>query len=160
LRLALRGRIGLRADLIDFEEPRKTFKLAGQLTEDFVWNVFEDIYDDPTFLGDWDRQKVGTELAGLLSGEVDLTTGRLTESAIPDSSELKEMLQRMRKLGKEKNGPTSAGESETDLYNNPEPEIIEELNYSAVEMLANICVHAKTLSDSKTSQLFVASEYV
>ncbi len=160
LRLALRGRIGLRADLIDFEEPRKTFNLAGQLTEDFLWNVVEDVYDDPAFLGDWDRQKVGSELAGLLSGEVDLSTGRLAESAIPDSSELKEIIQRMKRLGRERTDSTSTGESEAKLYDSRETGIIEELNYSAVEMLANICVHAKILSDSRTRPLFVASEYV
>jgi len=159
LRLALRGRIGLRADLIDFEQPRKTFSLAGKLTEDFLWNVVEDIYDDPAFLGDWDRKIVGAELTRLLSGEVDLTAGSLSESAISDFSELKEIIQRMRRLGREKADLISTSESETKLYDSRATEIIEELNYSAVEVLANICVHAKTLSESKTNQLFIASEY-
>ncbi|UCD09149.1 MAG: AAA family ATPase, partial [Dehalococcoidales bacterium] len=37
IRLSLRGRIGLRADLIDFEQPSKAFILADKLSEDFVW---------------------------------------------------------------------------------------------------------------------------
>ena len=46
------------------------------------------------------------------------------------------------------------------LYESTDEDVISEMNYSAVETLGNICVHAKTLSDSQLSQMFYASEYV
>ncbi len=160
LRLALRGRIGLRADLVDFEEPRKSFTLADRLADDFLWNAFENICNDSAFLGDWDRKKVSEELGTLLSGEVDLAAGRLPDSAISGFSTIKGMIQSMRVKGKEKTESNFTGESEAKLYNSNEAEIIDEFNYSAIELLANICIHAKVLSELRTKQLFVASEYV
>jgi Mg-chelatase subunit ChlI len=160
LRLALRGRIGLRADLIDFEEPRKTFTLADKLADDFLWNAFENICNDTNFLGNWDRKKVGDELSRLLSGEVDLTTGRLPGSAISDFVTLKDVIDLMRLKGKERVDLSSTGESEATLYYSGKTEIVEEFNYSAIELLANICIHAKVLSELRTKQIFVASEYV
>jgi MoxR-like ATPase len=160
LRLALRGRIGLRADLIDFEEPRKTYKLAGQLTQDFLWNAIENICQDPAFLGEWDRQEIGVELSALLSSGQDLARGRLAGSTIASFSGLKEMIGRMRRTGKEKAGLTPADGPETKLYDSRETVVVEEFNYSALEMLANICVHTKTLGESKAGRLFIASEYV
>ncbi len=160
LRLALRGRIGLRADLIDFEEPRKTFHLSGQLAEDFIWNVFENICHESSYLGDWDRQKVSAELGELLTGGTDLSAGRLPESVLSNFAELKELVERMKTIGQETADSTSANEVEAGLYNSSDTETIEELNYSAIEMLANICVHSKVISDSKLKPLFFASEYV
>ena len=160
LRLALRGRVGLRADLIDFEQPRKAFTLTDKLADDFLWNAFENICNDSAFLGDWDRKKVSEELLRLLSGEVDLTTGRLPDSSFSDFDAIKEMIQLMRIKGREKTDLTTTGESEVKLYYTDEAEVIEEFNYSAIELLANICIHAKVLSELRTKQLFVASEYV
>ena len=160
LRLALRGRLGLRADLIDFEEPRKSFQLIAELAEDFLWNVFENMRTDTTFIGDWDRKKVGAELADLLSSEADLSAGKISTSAISEATELKELLQRMRRAGNEKLSSTPVSEPDRKLYSSDATEIIEEFNYSAVEMLANICVHESTLGESKTGQLFIAREYV
>ncbi len=160
LQLALRGRIGLRADLIDFEEPRKAFVMADKLAEDFMWNVFENICQGPSFMGDWDRQAVSTEIIELVSGNTDLSKGRLPESAISGASNLKELINRMIKAGTEKPGQTASGNSAINLYGSSDTEVLEELNYSALEMIANICVHKKIISEMKVKQLFFASEYV
>jgi len=160
LRLALRGRLGLRSDLIDFEEPRRSFALAGRLTEDFIWNVFEDIGKGTAFLGEWDRKKVGAELTELLSGDLDISGGIVAESVISGFEELKDVLQRMRNIGKERLDSDSVSETEKTLYDSEEEEVVAELNYSAVELLANICLHEHTLSESKMGQLYMAKEYV
>jgi hypothetical protein len=70
------------------------------------------------------------------------------------------MIQLMRIKGREKTDLTTTGKSEVKLYYTDEAEVIEEFNYSAIELLANICIHAKVLSELRTKQLFVASEYV
>jgi len=160
LRLALRGRIGLRSDLIDFEEPRRSFILAGQLTNDFLWNAIENIKLDSSFLGDWDKKAVGSELTELLSGELDLSSGLLAGEVVSGFFELNEMIQRLRTMGKEKINSSSVNDSETKIYDSRDDEVIGELNFSALELLANICLHDHTLSQSKMDQLFVASEYV
>jgi hypothetical protein len=160
LRLSLRGRIGLRSDLIDFEEPRKTFALADKLSEDFMWNVIETIRMDRTFLGEWDRQKVGAELTELLSGEIDLSSGELADSVVSAYDGLNEMVQRLKRIGQERLDSDASGSPEAKLYSGDETEAGAEFNYSALELLANICVRDHTLSESKTGQLFVAKEYV
>jgi Mg-chelatase subunit ChlI len=160
LQLALRGRIGLRADLIDFEEPRKAFVLADKLTEDFMWNVFENIRQGPSFLGDWDKQTVGSELIELLSENIDLSEGRLPKSAISGANGLKELINRMIQMGGEYDEQTGSGNQSVNLYDSKDIEVMEELNYSALEMIANICVHEKIVSEMKIKQLFFASEYV
>jgi hypothetical protein len=157
LRLALRGRVGLRADLIDFDNPRKAFNLVDRLAEDFMWNVIEDIHHDSSFLGDCDHQKLGSELATLLSGEIDLTNGNLAISAISRADELKNTLQRMRKAAPEKVNLALLNESERKLPYSCEAEVVEQWNYSALEMLANICVHEGTLGES--NQLFIPHKY-
>ncbi|MEE8418845.1 MAG: AAA family ATPase [Dehalococcoidales bacterium] len=160
LRLSLRGRIGLRADLVDFEEPRKSFNLAGSLVEDFLWNVVENIRKGPDFLGEWDRKKVGAELAEILSGRTDLSDGRLDEAVISGTTGLKELVQRMRNMAGEKTDLATAHDSEKKMYSSRDAQVIEEFNYSAAELLANICVHDGTLGESRASKFFIASQYV
>jgi hypothetical protein len=160
LRLALRGRIGLRADLIDFEEPRRTFVMAGQLAEDFLWNAFANIVNDRGFLGEWDRKKAGLELTELTASGIDLSNGMLAESVLEGYEELSEMVHRMRKIGEEMPGSASSSELEANLYKTEDEEAIAALNYSALEMLANMCMHAKTISEARAKPLFIANEYV
>ena len=160
LRLALRGRIGLRSDLIDFEEPQRTFALAGQLTEDFIWNVFENLRTDTSFMGDWDRTKVGSELTELLSSGIDFSEGILSDEVLAGFEELKEMMQRLRNIGKDRVSPDSDSEYETNLYTSEDEQVVAEFNYSAMETLANLCFHAHTLSESRANQLYLAKEYV
>jgi MoxR-like ATPase len=150
LRLALRGRLGLRADLVDFEQPRKSIDLAEKLAEDFLWNAIESLRRDPVFLGGGNSQKVGDQLARLLSTNPDLPQGRLPGNVLADFDELKGLPERLLKCGMD---------SESQLYHSSDTQTVEEYNYSAIEMLANICVHEKTLSESKTGRLFIAREY-
>ncbi len=160
VRLALRGRVGLRADLIDFEEPRKTFNLISRLSEDFIWNVFENIYNDRSFIGEWDRHKVGTELRGLLTAGIDLTDRKLSDSVLSGYSEVNEIVQRMKRMGKENIDSSTASDADIKIYDSLDEDTMGQLNFSAIETLANICVHAKTLSDSQLNQMFYAREYV
>jgi hypothetical protein len=160
LRLALRGRIGLRADLIDFEEPKKTFTLAGQLSEDFLWNVFEDIHDDRSFIGEWDRKQAGQELTEMVPAVSGLESGKMSLSLLEGYPELQSVVVKMIHKGRESSGPASGIDYEAGLYESDDEDIDTELVYSAVETIANMCVHARTISASRIAPLFFAKEYV
>ena len=160
LRLALRGRVGLRADMIDFDDPKKTFKLGDELAADFMWNVFEDMRGEAALLGDCDRQKLGTELSLLLSSEeLDAAHGRVPWAVVSRHDQLTKALEWMRKATHEKVNQTLLREPEIKLYDSDEAVVADERNYSALEMLANICVHDGTLDESRAGQWFIAHKF-
>jgi MoxR-like ATPase len=159
IRLALRGRIGLRADLIDFEQPRKAFVMADKLSEDFLWNAFENLRHEPSFMGEWDRKLAAAELESLLVHDARLSTDMLPDDALSDLPVLREVITRMKKQGAEQDSLELHGKPVAEIYSGSDPEITEELNYSAIEMLASILVHEKVISEMKLKQLFFAGEY-
>ncbi len=160
LRLALRARIGLRGDLVDFDNPKKTFILGDQLTEDFMWTVFEDMRSQTGLLGDCDRQKLGSELSSLLfPGNKDLTRGRLSSALISGYDEVRKVMQWMRQVAKDKVNQELVSEPEKKLYDSNETEVVEECNYSALEMLANVCVHEGTLDQVEIGEVFIVHKF-
>ena len=159
LRLALRARIGLRSDLIDFDNPKKTFILGDQLTDDFIWNVFEDMCGQAGLLDNCDRQKLGSELSVLLASEVDLTHGRVPSALISGYDEVTKAMQWMRQVAGDKVNQALVSESERKMYDSNETEVVEECNYSALEMLANVCVHEGTLDQIEAGQVFIARKF-
>ncbi|GAI81089.1 unnamed protein product, partial [marine sediment metagenome] len=48
---------------------------------------------------------------------------------------------------------------ERKMYDSNETEVVEECNYSALEMLANICVHEGTLDQLEAGQVFIAHKF-
>ncbi len=159
-RLSLRGRIGLRADLIDFEQPNKAFILADKLSEDFVWNAFENLCRQRSFLGEWDRKKAADEIVRLESGDINLESKNLPQKILSGYSEIDEVIKSMKKIGLERTDTGFQGMSPAALYENPDENISGELNYSALEMIANVLVHEKVISEMKLKQIFFAGEYV
>lgn len=160
IRLALRGRIGLRADLIDYEQPRKAFDLADKLSEDFLWNAYENLCRETRFMGEWDRKKAAAEIVELLSDSFDLSSGRLPDEILLNLPELREVISRMKKEGFERNGMELQGISPAYLYESSDPAVSGELNYSALEMISSLIVHEKVISEMKLKKLFFAREYV
>lgn len=161
LRLALRARSGLRADLTDFDNPKKTFVMGDQLTEDFIWNVFESIHsEDGLFGNNYDRRKLGSQLSSMLSDpETDLSSGRVPSALVSQYEEVTKMIHWMRQAAKDKINQTLIGEPERKLYDSNETDTVEELNYSAVETLANLCLHHGTLEEAKAGPLFIARKF-
>jgi MoxR-like ATPase len=159
LRLALRARIGLRSDLIDFDNPKKTFILGDQLTEDFIWNVLEDMRSQAGMLDNCDRQKLGSELSVLLASEIDFTRGRVPSVLISNYDEMRKAMQWLRQVAGNRVNQTLISEPEKKLYDNDDIEVTEEYNYSALELLANICVHERTLDQLEASRVFIAHRF-
>jgi len=159
IRLALRGRIGLRADLIDYEQPVRAFKMTDRLSEDFIWNAFENLRREKSFFGDRDRKPAAGEIDSLMSGDIDISSGRLPQSILSGYPCLNDLISGMKKYGMEH----AAGEIQNGftehLYNSRDPEIREELNYSALEIIAGLLVHEKLISEMKLKKVFYAREY-
>lgn len=65
LKLALRERVELRPDLIDFDNPAESFKRVDELSEDPLWNALEDSVD--LFLKGCNREKLARELRSFAS---------------------------------------------------------------------------------------------
>ena len=63
LKLALRGRVQLRQDLVDFENPRETIRKIDELSEDLVRNALLDLGNEVS--GGWDREQMEKEVAAL-----------------------------------------------------------------------------------------------
>jgi MoxR-like ATPase len=160
IRLSLRGRIGLRADLIDFEQPRKAFILADKLSEDFLWNAFENVSQQRSFMGEWDRKKAADEVVQLESGNINLEPGNLPQEILSGHPELNEVINRMKKIGLKMTDTELQGIPPGALYDSHDDDITGELNYSALEMIANVLVHEKIISEMKLKQIFFAGEYV
>ena len=160
LRLALSARVGLRADLIDFDNPKKAFILGYQLTEDFVRNAFEDMRNQAELLGNCNRRKLGAELSFLLPiSQEHVTSGRLPPALISDFTELKKAVQWLRQAAGERVNQALVGEPEMKLYDSNETEVVEELNYSALEMLANLCVLEGSLDEANAGRVFIAHKF-
>ena len=146
LRLALRGRVGLRADLIDLDNPRKTFKLGDELAADFLWNVLEDLKDGSQLLGEYESKRLAQELSSLLS-ESNLPPGRLPDEFLSRYEELAQLIQQMKRKSKEVDGLPKDGQAQ------------EEANFSALEFLANLALHQKFLEPIGMDNLFVPRKF-
>ena len=95
LKLALRGRVQLRQDLVDFENPRETMRKVDELSEDLVRNGLLDLGNEVA--ATWDREEMEKEAAAL----VDLP-GREWPSFMRESAVLKERLQQIENMGRER----------------------------------------------------------
>jgi MoxR-like ATPase len=160
LRLALRGRVGLRADLIDFENPKKAFELSDQLVEDFLWNVFEDMGNENMILKDYDGEKLASELGSLFSEEISFTSRRFPPEILLRYEQLQRVINEMKKMASEKVNEDLLSKEEKILYFAPEKaNALEEYNYSALETLVNIAIHKRIISESKVREIFVPKKF-
>ncbi|RLC59984.1 MAG: hypothetical protein DRI01_10735, partial [Chloroflexi bacterium] len=165
LRLALRARVGLRADLIEFDNPKKTFILGDQLTEDFIWNAFEDMHSEVNLLSNGDRRKLGFELGSLLPAlEMHSIPGRtpspiISQYTLSQYETVTRAVQWMKRAAKDRINQALVSEPERKLYDSEDSEVVEELNYSALETLANFCVHDGSLDEASAGPVFIAHKF-
>lgn len=155
LRLALRGRVGLRVDLIDFDNAKKTFKLTDDLAADFMWNAVEDMRGEG-LLDNCERDKLGPELGSLLAEGRSLD-GKVPAPLLSQYEELSRTIRAMNRMAKGRVRSDLLSEVEAGLYHNRQA--AAELNYSAVEMLANICIHERFLDQSQIGSIFIPQKF-
>jgi MoxR-like ATPase len=146
LKLGLRGRIGLKADFMDFQNPRESFRRSDEIAEDILWNALED-FDFPY---DWDEGEVANEITWLFSEEL----GHITY-ALQRCGQLNKAVGWMQKAAQEK-VEEGLNEAERELYANPasvDKGILEEYNHSALETVINIACHRGIISKSLISEI-------
>ncbi len=159
IRLALRGRIGLRADLIDYEQPVKAFNLIDRLSEDFVWNAFENLRSEKPLPGEWDGKQAAREIDSLMADNTDLTSGRFPQAVLAKFPVINEVIGRMKTYGTKNPDGAFRNGNASRLYDSNDPDVVGETNYSALEFISNFLVHEKYISEMRLKKLFFAREY-
>lgn len=148
LKLAFRSRIGLRVDLVDFENPKKNFEKSNELAEYLLCKALADF----DFRWEADKEIFSAELNSLLAEG----TGNLTYK-LQRYPELNRLIEQMRRVAKDK-ASYDLNRTERDLALQPEKlsqEVLEEYNYSALEMICNLAWHRNLIGDSIKEKVFV-----
>jgi hypothetical protein len=144
----LRGRIRLRADLLDFENPRESFRKTDRVTEDLLWNAIENF----DFNFEVERRKFQEDIVGILASGLYETTEKLTSY-----EELNRAVEQMRNAAREKSSG-NLNNAEKELYNHPEKaskKAIEEYNRSAVETIINVAWHRNLIDSTVAGRIFL-----
>ena len=137
LKLALRGRMELRADLLDFDNPQFTFQRTDEVADDLLWNGIEECAD--LIIGDCDREKLSAELRALCMEGPEKVSGRL-----PSYAQLNKAVQRMKQSTGERINTHLLTKHERAMLVHPSgvsKEIVEEMDRSAVETVINAGLH-------------------
>ncbi|MDY6916529.1 MAG: AAA family ATPase, partial [Chloroflexota bacterium] len=148
LRLALRGRIGLRADLIDYESPKATLKKTDELSQYLLCSALADF--DFRFTGDKDRLAVEIDSV-LADGMENLTT------TLQRCPELSSAIGQLTGLARDKL-TDGFNETERALAQHPDrldPQTLDEYNRSALELVCNLAWHRRVVGDQVADTVFV-----
>lgn len=149
LRLALRGRVGLRPDLVDFENPKETLRKTDELTEYLLCKSIEAF----NFPLDVEREKFSEEMNMLLENDPSKDLLKRIESMREVSKVIKEMILR----AKEKITP-ELNENERRISEDPytmEEKILEEYTYSALELVVNLAWHRNLIPHVFHEKFFI-----
>jgi Mg-chelatase subunit ChlI len=138
MKLALRGRVQLRQDLIDFENPRETIRKIDDLSEDLVHNALIDLGNE--IVSGWNREEMEKEMEGMVAQPVDGWPDFLRRSGV-----LQARLQEIENMGREKLHleKVVADEEDVLLEGERDPAVQEEYLRSAAEFIFNICAGKK-----------------
>ena len=111
-------------------------------------------------MGEWDRKQIANEVVNLESEDINLSSGLLPQEILSGYPELNELIHRLSKVGLDMTDTELQGIAPAALYNSPDEYVSGEMNYSALEMIANVLVHEKIISEMKLKHLFFPGEYV
>jgi Mg-chelatase subunit ChlI len=137
LRLALRGRMELRADLLDFDNPELTFQRTDEVANDLLWNGLEDFAD--LILGDSDRERLSKELRAICAEGKENISNRLG-----NYPELSKTVECMKQKAAEKVSSEFLTKQEAKVFSDSSrvsKQILDEYNYSAIETVVNAALH-------------------
>jgi len=159
LRLALRGRIGLRPDLVDFENPKRTFNLCDTLAEDFLWNILENMAQEQFLLRECNREKLSAELNNFFMEE-QLPEGRLPKEMLSKYPEIERVISWMKNCAAERVNQNLLNEMEKRVFLSPEDtDFVEEYNFSAFEILVNVAVHSRLINEAMTKGIYIPKKF-
>ncbi|MDI6775962.1 MAG: AAA family ATPase [Syntrophales bacterium] len=147
LKLALRGRIELKPDLIDFENPEESFKRTDEVSEDLLWNAFENLRF--SILAECDRERLAKDIRQVIlcSEEIKNLTLKLQKYG-----ELNRVIKKMEMVGMEKVKGELLNEREKEVFTEPaaaDQETLEQYNYSAFETVLNTALHGNLIAEEE-----------
>lgn len=151
LRLALRGRIGLGSEYLDFDDPRVSFKRTDRLVEDLMWNALEDLA--PAAFEGYDKAKLADEIKLALACGVENVAHGLEAYG-----QLARAVESLKRVAVERVYDALMTDAEKKLARYPGElgnKVIEEYNKSALEMVINLAVHSQIVSPSSDSDPFI-----
>jgi Mg-chelatase subunit ChlI len=153
LKLALRGRVQLRQDLVDFENPRETIRKVDELSEDLVRNALIDLASEIAY--GWDRTDVEKEVRAMMGTARVGWPGFMRNSAV-----LRERLGEIENLGKEKFRLEKVVAEDEDVLHEAErsPRVQEEYLMSAAEFILNICTGKKWIPVQEAGDVYIPRE--
>jgi hypothetical protein len=153
LKLALRGRVQLRQDLIDFDNPRETMHKVDELSEDLVYNGLIDMGRDITYA--WDRTALETEVRAMMA-----TEPKGWPDFIRTSSVLRERLEEIENMGRERFGHALSATGDTDVIAEAgkSRDVEEEYLASAAEFILNLCATKKWIPLSEATDIYIPRE--
>jgi len=143
LKLALRGRIRLRADLLEFENPKENFEKTDKISEDLLWQALEDL----DFPFDINQEKLSEELNALFPVRGDGLSGKIRKNP-----EITRLMEQMKNAAKDKI-TDNLMTVEKKLALKPEnagEQVIEEYTYSALETIVNVALYRGIFQTEKT----------
>lgn len=153
LKLALRGRVQLRQDLVDFENPRETIRKVDELSEDLVRNALIDLGNEIAY--DWDRTGVEREVRSMMGMD-----RQAWPSFMRDSTVLRQRLEEIENLGREKFRLDKVVAEEEDVLHEVErnPKVQEEYLASAAEFILNLCTGKKWIPETEAEGVYIPRE--
>ena len=148
LKLALRSRVGLRADLVDFESAKNSLERCDELAEYLLCRALADL----DFQWEASNHRLAAELNSLLTeGTGDLV------SRLPEYPELNKVIGQMRRIAREK-ATDDLNAMELDLALRPETlghGLLQEYDRCALETICNLAWHRNLIGDAVRERLFV-----
>jgi Mg-chelatase subunit ChlI len=153
LKLTLRGRVQLRQDLIDFDNPRETMRKIDELSEDLIRQALVDLGNEITY--GWRKEDVVRELEGMISLPPEGWAGYLRESAV-----LREKLEQIEHMGRERYHVDAIVGDEQNVLKEVEKseDIRQEYLHSAAEFIVNLCVSRKWIYLQDVDDVFIPRE--
>jgi hypothetical protein len=153
LKLALRGRVQLRQDLVDFENPRETMRKVDEISDDLLRNALLDLSNEITV--GWKKEDVMKEAEAMVALAPGQWAGFLRRSAV-----LQERLVELENRGREKYGLDGEGERSEEILKaiNRDDGIREEYLVSAAEFFANVCAVKKWIYLQDAEDIFTPRE--
>jgi Mg-chelatase subunit ChlI len=152
LRLALRGRIALSAEYLDFDEPQKSFRRTDRIVEDLVWNAVEDFA--PGMFENYNKEILAAEIKSILSTQREDIPRQLHEC-----EELNKIIGWMKQVAPERTDGRFLNKMEKELTYNPHKvaqNVLDEYNYSALETIVNVAFHKRIITtESRGGQFFI-----
>jgi hypothetical protein len=154
LRLALRSRMSLRPDYIDFEDPRANVETIDRITEDVFALAMEELSKEIDNKTDIESKgkRLKSEIQNLVKDK-----HRERSFSLDSYQALSGLAKRIRDMAPDRLNPTLLSDEERALYRSPgtlKAEIRREYDLSAVEILVNAAVSQGIVKESSVKPAF------